>query len=306
MDGVSGLNQPPIAPGETYAYEFTLRQAGSHMYHPHADEMLQMAYGMMGFFIIHPNAGEAERIDRDFAIMLHNWALHSGTYRPDPAVMVDFDLWTLNSKVWPATTPLVVRRGERVRIRIGNLSMWNHPMHLHGHRFCVTGGDGGRWPKSAWRPEVTALVSVGQVRDFEFVADNPGDWAFHCHMSHHTMNPMSHSIPNPTGVDQRGVENALRGMLPGYTAMGQNGMSGPAQMAMAGPENTLPMMGGDGPFGSVEMGGMFTVLKVRDDLPAGRYEDPGWYRQPAGTSARKVAFDPAYAATGPMPEMQSD
>src|SRR6266852_5472795 len=105
MDGVSGLNQPHIKPGETYAYEFTLRQAGTHMYHPHADEMVQMAFGMMGFFIIHPKNGYEEPIDRDFAIMLHNWALHPGTYRPDPAVMQNFDLWTFNSKVWPATAP---------------------------------------------------------------------------------------------------------------------------------------------------------------------------------------------------------
>ena len=193
MDGVGGLNQPDIQPGETYAYEFTLKQAGTHMYHPHADEMVQMAFGMMGFFIIHPKDGEPEPVDRDFAIMLHNWALHPGTYRPDPAVMLDFNLWTFNSKVFPATAPLVVRLNERVRFRIGNLSMYNHPIHIHGHRFWVTGSDGDRWPKSAWRSEVTEIVGVGQMRDFEFVADNPGDWAFHCHMSHHTMNAMGHT-----------------------------------------------------------------------------------------------------------------
>ncbi len=99
MDGIGGLNQPHIKPGETFAYEFVLKQAGTHMYHPHADEMVQMAFGMMGFFIIHPKAGEAEPVDRDFAIMLHNWALHPGTYRPDPAVMQEFDLWTFNSKI---------------------------------------------------------------------------------------------------------------------------------------------------------------------------------------------------------------
>ena len=295
MDGVSGLNQKPIAPGETYVYEFTLRQHGTHMYHPHADEMLQMALGMMGLFIIHPKGGEPERIDRDYAILLHNWALHPGTWRPDPSVMQDFDLWTFNSKVFPAIEPLVARSGERVRVRIGNLSMWNHPIHMHGVQFQVTGGDGGRWPRQQWRSEVTEIVGVGQTRDLEFVAV-PGDWAFHCHMSHHTMNAMGHGVPNPLGVDQRGIEAEMRKLLPGYMAMGETGMSEHADMAamMGGPENTLPMMMGEGPFGPLEMGGMFTVIKVRDDLAAGDYRDPGWYRHRQGEQARKVSGDPDF------------
>ena len=194
MDGVGGLSQPQIAPGETFAYEFDLKQNGTHMYHPHADEMTQMAFGMMGMFIIHPK--EPEPIDRDYCLLTHNWAMHPGTSRPDPSVMVDFDLWSFNSKVFPAIESIVARTGERVRIRIGNLSMWNHPIHLHGTSFNVTGSDGGRWPQSAWRSESTEIVGVGQTRDIEFVA-TPGDWAFHCHMSHHTMNAMGHDIPNP-------------------------------------------------------------------------------------------------------------
>ncbi|HKX55342.1 MAG TPA: copper oxidase, partial [Xanthomonadales bacterium] len=196
MDGVSGLNQPAIKPGETYMYEFDLVQHGTHLYHPHADEMVQLAVGMMGMFIIHPKAGEPHRIDRDYGLILHNWSLRPGTYRPDPAIMQDFDLWTFNSKVFPAIAPMVARTGERVRIRIGNLSMWNHPIHLHGVQFWVTGSDGGRWPEPQWRTESVEIVGVGQTRDFEFIAV-PGDWAFHCHMSHHTMNAMGHNIPNP-------------------------------------------------------------------------------------------------------------
>ena len=296
MDGVGGLSQPHILPGETYAYEFTLKQHGSHMYHPHADEMVQMGLGMMGLFIIHPRDGEAERIDRDYAFLLHNWALHPGTYRPDPSIMQEFDLWTFNSKTWPAIDPIVARTGDRVRIRIGNLSMWNHPIHLHGVQFAVTGGDGGRWPRSAWRAEVTEIIGVGQMRDYEFVAI-PGDWALHCHMSHHTMGPMGHGIPNPVGVDQSGIEKTIRALLPGYMAMGKDGMSehsGHVAMGLAGPENTLPMMTGEGPFGLVEMGGMFTVVKVRDDLAANDYRDPGWYAHPPGTVAQRVSVDADY------------
>ena len=128
MDGVGGLNQPHIQPGETFVYEFTLRQHGTHMYHPHADEMVQLAVGMMGLFIIHPQEGEPTPIDRDYCFLLHNWALHPGTWRPDPSIMTEFDLWTFNSKVFPAIEPLVARTGERVRIRVGNLSMHEHPV----------------------------------------------------------------------------------------------------------------------------------------------------------------------------------
>ena len=219
MDGVGGLNQPQIQPGETFAYEFTLRQHGTHMYHPHADEMTQMAVGMMGMFVIHPKERETS-IDRDYCMLLHNWAIHPGTYRPDPSVMVEFDLWTFNSKVFPAIDPVVARTGERVRVRVGNLSMWNHPIHMHGVQFFVTGSDGGRWPQALWRPETTEIVGVGQIRDIEFVAV-PGDWAFHCHMSHHTMNAMGHEIPNALGVDQSGIEQEVQKILPGRTRHGR-------------------------------------------------------------------------------------
>ncbi|MGH8123004.1 MAG: multicopper oxidase family protein, partial [Rudaea sp.] len=301
MDGVGGLSQPDIQPGETYAYEFTLRQHGTHMYHPHADEMTQMGVGMMGMFIIHPKDGEPELIDRDFVILLHNWALHPGTYRPDPSIMTEFDLWTFNSKVFPAIDPMVVKSGQRVRIRLGNLSMWNHPIHLHGHQFWVTGSDGGRWPKSLWRPEVTEIVGVGQTRDIEFIAA-PGDWAFHCHMAHHTMNAMGHGIPNTLGVDQSKVEDKIQSLLPGYMAMGEDGMAihqvHTDSGHMKGPENTLPMMAGKGPFGKLEMGGMFTVVKVRDDVVSD-YRDPGWYKNPKGTIAWRVG-----GAAKPAPEKE--
>ena len=303
MDGVGGLSQPQIAPGETFAYEFDLKQNGTHMYHPHADEMTQMAFGMMGMFIIHPK--EPEPIDRDYCLLTHNWAMHPGTSRPDPSVMVDFDLWSFNSKVFPAIESIVARTGERVRIRIGNLSMWNHPIHLHGTAFNVTGSDGGRWPQSAWRSESTEIVGVGQTRDIEFIA-TPGDWAFHCHMSHHTMNAMGHGIPNPTGVNMRGVEEKIRDHLPGFMAMGENGMAEHQQHIDAGhhpgPANTLPMMTGSGPYGPIEMGGMFTLVKVRDDIAPNDFSDPGWYNPPAATIAKRISSNPNYGNPPRKPE----
>jgi FtsP/CotA-like multicopper oxidase with cupredoxin domain len=295
MDGISGLTQPPIKPGETYVYEFTLQQEGTYMYHPHADEMVQMALGMMGMFIIHPRQPQQPAVARDYVVLLHNWAVHPGTYRPDPSVMTEFDLWTINSKVFPFIEPMVAQTGERVRIRIGNLSMWNHPMHLHGVQFDVTGSDGGRYAHNQWRKEVTEIVGVGQTRDIEFTAV-PGDWAFHCHMSHHTMNAMGHGIPNTLGANQQEAEQKIRALIPGYMAMGEKGMAEHQVHTdsghMPGPANTLPMMMGAGRYGKMEMGGMFTLVKVRDQLPDNPGEALDWYTPPEGTQAQKVTEVP--------------
>jgi len=285
MDGVSGLNQPKIEPGETYAYEFTLRQHGTQMYHPHADETTQMALGMQGFFIIHPKR-EAKPIDRDFAIFLHEWDVPPSAATPNPATMTDFNLFTFNGRAYPGTAPLVVKKGQRVRIRLANLSMDSHPIHLHGYHFVETGTDGGAIPAPARLPETTVNVPTGTTRDIEFVANVEGDWSFHCHKNHHTMNQMSHSIPNMTGVSQAGLEEKVQKLLPGYMAMGEKGMDDMTEMNMGGPKNTLPMMAGEGPFGSVGMGGMFTVVKVRAGLK--NYSDPGWYKNPPSTVAKKV------------------
>ena len=287
MDGVSGLNQPSIKPGETFSYEFTLRQHGTHMYHPHADETVQMALGMMGFFVIHPRK-PARRIDRDFCIFPHMWFIEPGSSTPNPSIMLDFNIFTFNSRAFPGTDPLVVRTGDRVRLRFANLSMTDHPLHIHGHRFWVVETDGGQIPETAWWPETTLNIMPGTTRAVEFVADAPGDWAFHCHKSHHAMNAMSHDIPNVIGVDQAEVGRKISDLVPGYMAMGSDGMSEHAEHSKHHPglPNTLPMMTGTGPFGNIEMGGMFTVVKVRDGIKS--YEDPGWYTHPKGTVAAPV------------------
>jgi hypothetical protein len=182
---------------------------------------------------------------------------------------------------------------------MANLSMWNHPIHLHGVQYWVTGSDGGRWPQTQWRSETTEIIGVGQIRDIEFIAV-PGDWAFHCHMAHHTMNAMGHNIPNPLGVDQSGIDAEIKKLLPGFMAMGEHGMAEHQEhtnMGHAkGPVNTLPMMMGIGPYGNIEMGGMFTTVKVRDDLQPGDYKDPGWYAAPAGTVAARVSANPDFGS----------
>jgi hypothetical protein len=125
-----------------------------------------------------------------------------------------------------------------------------------------------------------------------------GDWAFHCHKSHHTMNAMSHDVPNMLGVKQSAaIEDRVRAILPGYMAMGEGGMGN--MMDMGRPKNTLPMMTGEGPYGPVEMGGMFTILKVRSGLQS--YDDPGWYKNPPGTSPWKVTDAPQQLPTTKAP-----
>jgi FtsP/CotA-like multicopper oxidase with cupredoxin domain len=284
MDGVTGLTQPGIAPGKTFVYEFVARRPGTFMYHPHADEMVQMAMGMMGFWVTHPKDPAKFAVDRDFVFLLSSYDIDPGSYTPKVNTMLEQNLWTFNSRVFPGIDALPVRQGDRVRIRVGNLTMTNHPIHLHGHEFEVTGTDGG-WthPASRW-PEVTTDVAVGQMRAIEFVANEPGDWALHCHKAHHTMNAMGHQVPTLIGVDHRGIAEKIGNIVPGYMVMGDKGGS-MGRMKMPIPENTLPMMSGDGPFGGVEMGGMFTVLKVRRDQKRGDYTDPGWYQHPAGTLA---------------------
>jgi FtsP/CotA-like multicopper oxidase with cupredoxin domain len=294
MDGVSGLNQPPIKPGKTFVYEFDMKKSGTFMYHPHADEMTQMAMGMMGFFVVHPRNPNFMKVDRDFVFLLNAFDIEPGSATPKIATMLDFNLWCWNSRIFPGIDPFVVRKNDRVRIRFGNLTMTNHPIHMHGYDFEVTCTDGGWVPKPARWPEVSIDVAVGQMRAFEFDAIYPGDWAIHCHKSHHTMNAMGHDVPTMIGVDHRGVVEKIQKLVPDYMVMGERGMYDMKEMEMPIPDNTVPMMTGTGPFGPIGMGGMFTVLKVHEDVKPGDYRDPGWYKHPPGTVA--------YEFKGALPE----
>ena len=299
MDGVGGLTQPQIEPGKTFVYEFTLKKSGTFMYHPHADEMVQMAMGMHGLLVVHPKDPGFMRVDRDFVFLLNAYDIEPGSATPRVNTMLDFNLWAWNSRVFPGIAPLVVRRGDRVRIRVGNLTMTNHPIHLHGHHFEVTCTDGGWVQKTARWPEVTTDIAVGQMRAIEFVADEPGDWAIHCHKSHHTMNAMGHGVPTMIGVDHRGIAERITRLIPDYMVMGDKGMADMGAMEMPLPDNTLPMMTGTGPFGALEMGGMFSVLKVREGLAKNDYADPGWYVHPKGSIAYEWTGEAPAATLAP-------
>jgi FtsP/CotA-like multicopper oxidase with cupredoxin domain len=289
MDGVGGLTQKHIPPGKTFVYEFVARRPGTFMYHPHADEMVQMAMGMMGFWVTHPRERHPliDPVDRDFVFLMQSFDIEPGSFTPKIMTMLDFNLFAFNTRIFPGIDSMNVRKGDKVRIRMGNLTMTNHPIHLHGHEFMVTGTDGGPTPRSTRWHEVTTDVAVGQMRQVEFIADEEGDWAFHCHKSHHTMNAMGHDVPTMIGVDHRQVVKEITSLIPDYMVMGERGMADMAEMSMPLPDNTAPMMSGEGPFGSMEMGGMFTVVKVRRDQKPGDYRNPGWFRHPAGTVAHE-------------------
>jgi len=309
MDGVGGLTQPHIKPGKTFVYEFEVRKSGTFMYHPHADEMVQMAMGLHGSFVVHPRDRAQHQVDRDFMFLMTAYDIEPGAYVPKVSTMTEFNLWTWNSRVFPGIDPMVVRQGDRVRIRVGNLTMTNHPIHLHGYEFEVAGTDGG-WvrPEARW-PEVTVDIPVGSMRAIEFVANEPGDWAIHCHKSHHTMNAMGHNVRTYIGVQKRDFARRMRRLVPDYMPMGSAGMADMGDMEMELPANTLPMMTGFGQFGPLEMGGMFSVLKVREGLAANDYRDPGPYKFPSGTVAYELrgdtsAIPPAASARGgnPLPD----
>ncbi|MBV8863827.1 MAG: multicopper oxidase domain-containing protein, partial [Acidobacteriaceae bacterium] len=211
-----GISQDPIPPGGRFTYEFTLHQEGTYFYHSHM--AMQEMIGMLGAFIMHPKEPYTPAVDKDFVILMQEYAVLPNINVPNTMSM-EFNWLVFNGKAGPAATPLILRRGDRVRIRLVNLGMDHHPIHLHGHTFYTTGTEGGRIPVAAWMPGNTVLVGVAQSRDVEFVASNPGDWMLHCHLPHHMMNQMSSNIGPmsrkaagmPAGLDM----NQGMGMLNG-------------------------------------------------------------------------------------------
>ncbi len=290
MDGVGGLTQRYIDPGETYLYEFDLVQHGTFMYHPHADEAVQMALGMEGFFVIHPKT-PPYKVDHDYAVFLHMWQIPPGTSKPNPNAMFDFNYFSFNSRVYPGTAPVLARENSLIRVRFANLSMESHPIHIHGVSFKVTATEGGDIPESAQRPTTTVNVPPGTVKTIEFVPEYSGDWPFHCHKAHHAMNAMEHNLPNMIGVNQTNADKKIQKLFPNYMSMGTNGMGDMQDHSehMPGPKNTPPMMMGKGPFANISMGGMFTVLKVRKELTPDSAST--WYDHPPGTVSRKVDIE---------------
>ena len=173
MDGVPFITQPPIKPGESFTYEFVAKNAGSHMYHSHHNAAVQVGNGLLGAFIIEPKRKRA--IERDVAVD-YVMVLNDGAHG-----------YTINGKGFPATEPIVAKLGQKVRIRFMNEGMMIHPMHLHGMPMTVIDKDGYPQPVP-WKCD-TLNVAPGERWDVIVDCDNPGVWAFHCHILPHAETP---------------------------------------------------------------------------------------------------------------------
>src|SRR5262245_38014135 len=283
FDGVHGMNQDPIPPGGEFVCEFDLHQNGTFFYHSHGP--MQEGMGMAGLFIIHPKSPYDPVVDHDFALLIQEWAILPQSTIPNTMSM-EFNFFTINGRSGPYTTPLLVRLGDRVRIRFVNMSaMDHHPMHLHGHTFWITGTEAGRIPESAWIPSNNVLVGVAQARDIEFIANNPGDWVLHCHMFHHMMNHMAVMV-GPMHGEARG------GMLAGMNAQAGMGMTqgGPALSRENGPSMGRGM--------GENTGAERAVPTMPTDMQRKKEEPKGMPGQGGGmthdmTKARKVPGYPA-------------
>jgi FtsP/CotA-like multicopper oxidase with cupredoxin domain len=266
-DGQPGISQDAVKPGGRFVYEFNIHQEGAYFYHSHM-AMQEMA-GMLGAFIMHPKEPYQPHCEKDFALHLQEYAVLPNSTIPNTMAM-EYNWLLMNGKAGPATTPLIVRLGDRVRIRFINLGMDHHPMHLHGHTFYTTGTEGGRIPEAGWWPGNTVLVGVAQSRTVEFLANNPGDWMVHCHLPHHMMNQMSSNVGPLTR------QPGMSAMQPDIAPNASSIPNFPQDALMEGPMMRMDTMVekpenyGLKPGWSQYMMGMMTFLRV---LPPDKYDE---------------------------------
>ncbi|MBI4826138.1 MAG: copper oxidase [Nitrospirae bacterium] len=179
MDGVPGVTQEAILPGKEFTYEFIAKPAGIRFYHSHYKEASQMTNAMHGAFIIDP----VEELPENHNILfITEWSKNKDAHT------METDYYTLNGKSFPATENIMVKKGERVRITFISMGAQIHPMHLHGHQFLIVAKDGNPVPAPMQEKRNVLPLLPGESYDIEFIADNPGVWALHCHEPHHVMN----------------------------------------------------------------------------------------------------------------------
>lgn len=208
MDGVPEIEpSPKIEPGGYFDYHFRITNPpGTHMYHTHFNTPVQQMMGLGGAFIV-LNHNRITDIQRDYFLMLQEFAVTElmmgettpGTYNLDP-MSHDFNFFTVNGRCFPYITPLRVKAGENVRIRLGNIVHDAHPMHIHGHQFTISASDGNTIPIQNRLVKNTINVASGETYDVEFKANNPGSWPFHCHIPHHMSNNMQMEMGGMTTV----------------------------------------------------------------------------------------------------------
>jgi FtsP/CotA-like multicopper oxidase with cupredoxin domain len=295
IDGVHGVTQEAVPPGGKAVYEFDLHQNGTYFYHSHGP--MQEGLGMAGMFLIHPKEAHQPSVDHDFALMIQEWAIMPQSTIPNVTSM-EFNWFTLNGRSAPYITPLLVRLGSRVRIRLVNMSpIDHHPMHLHGHTFWVTGTEAGRMPETAWYPSNNVLVAVAQAREVEFIGNNPGDWVLHCHMFHHMMNHMAVMV-GPMALQ-------MGGMPAGANAQAGMGMTqgGPALSKENGPSIGRGM----GENTSNERAVMTGMMKMNDQGDHKGHEGHDMHNMPGmEMSGKSVPGYPADMMDMPMPYTEED
>ena len=190
MDGPAYITQPPIEPGGTYTYEYTVSQAGTFFYHSHLEPDRQQALGVYGALIIDPAEPATGEWDLEYTIQLQEWLEREGyTY---PAMLMEGALpnfFTINGKAYPATDTIRMEVGQRVLLRfIGSNNNFIHPMHTHGGPFEIVATDGNPVPEGARIEKDTQNVGPGERYDVIWTAREPGRWLLHCHIPHHTTN----------------------------------------------------------------------------------------------------------------------
>ncbi len=189
MDGVPGVTQDAVEPGESFTYEFVAKPAGTFMYHSHYASDTQVSLGLYAPFIIDPVESSAPAPDVDMTLMLSEWRVINGeTFPAMPMSGMEPNYFTINGKAFPSTETINVKVGQRVRLRLISIGQFAHPMHLHGMAFKVVATDGWPVPEAAQLTKDTINVAPGERYDIEFVATEPGQWMFHCHILHHTTN----------------------------------------------------------------------------------------------------------------------
>jgi FtsP/CotA-like multicopper oxidase with cupredoxin domain len=191
MDGAAGITQPPIKPGATFTYRFTVHQAGTFLYHSHYESDRQQGLGLYGAFIVDPKRPDAAlAVDQDIPIELQEWTVKQG--QTFPAMEMEGALpnfFTINGKAYPATQTVHARVGQKLRFRfIGTNTTAIHPMHIHGGPFRIVATDGNAVPASAQVLKDTVDVGPGERYDVIWTARRPGRWLLHCHIPHHTTN----------------------------------------------------------------------------------------------------------------------
>jgi manganese oxidase len=306
MDGVPGIGQKPVMPGERYIYEFPIHQNGTFFYHSHM--AMQEMVGMLGGFIIHPKTAYSPRVDKDYLIALQEYAVLPNSTIPN-SMNMEFNWLTFNGKAGPASTPLIIRHGERVRIRIINLGMDHHPIHLHGFTFWETGREGARQPEAIWQRGNTTLVGVAQARDIEFVADRVGDWMFHCHLPHHMMNQMASNVGPMTrlgqGMQTGGSMEQAMGMLREGHATSDNKAPSLGRGLGVGSASDMPRT--NGPLTQAEANKAMAAMPGMDHSKMDHSVMPGMSMPELPKNANQIPLFPQDAyMEGPMMAMDKE